>query len=98
MKRYANYVKGRCSHREYYGQFVTDRYIEAVVRYVGEERILSCKSVDDIPLRVWDESPRFLSIGAKMKRAGDWLSLSSCVCLAKEAAKQFKEKNQNKNI
>ena len=88
-------MNGACTHAEYYGQFVTPEIIKTVADDIGVERIK--KSTDahlnDIPLHQWDrqaQAPAFAGLGAALKAAGDTLSLSSIVCVAKVAAKQIK--------
>lgn len=88
-----DYMKGRATHAEYYGQFVDDHTRNWVLTVIGLERLL--KSTDeylnDIPLDWWDSYARgFPShIGDKVRAAGDFVSLATVVCIAKQAAKQI---------
>jgi len=84
-------------HRTYYAQFVSDSLRNSVVSVIGEAAIL--RSVDphmnDIPLRLWDNLDHFIRpIGARINNringSSVW-SLSDTVCVAKEAARQFKD-------
>lgn len=76
-----DYLDGLCTHREYYGQFVTSYIRGVVLSNIGKDKIK--KSADehfnDIPLKLWDRLP--------LGRSG---SLSQKVCIAKEAARQIK--------
>ena len=89
-----DYIAGRCTHREYYAQYVTDE-IRALVRdRIGEARIRS--SVDahfnDIPLHLWDSLD--LYIGAKEATRSPnvkYRCAAFSVCVFKEAARQIKE-------
>ena len=78
---------GQRTHREHFSQFVTEQNIDFVVRAIGAEKII--KSTDfylnDIPLKKWDGlAPGFMRKG---------FSQSDCVCTAKEAARQYKERD-----
>lgn len=95
----ADYLAGKVSHREYYGQFVTEATIRAVVQRFGEERLLSCTNehLNDIPLHLWDRacmvnSTVILPFLNRFRDAGDYCTLSGMVCIAKEAAKQWIER------
>lgn len=88
------YLDGGATHREYYGQFVTDREIYNVSRYIGKAKILAStdEHFNDIALKKWDALPNLLSSTHQaFKEAGDWVTLSGMVCVYKEAALQIKE-------
>lgn len=81
-------------HDAYYTQFVSVEVQSYVLDAIGEERIMS--SVDphfnDIPLHTWDNlsmTIRLLTSAAR-KEAGEGNSLSSCVCIAKAAARKIR--------
>jgi hypothetical protein len=92
-----DYMSGKCTHREYYGQYVTKRVIEKVRRYVGKEAILASRDehLNDIKLAVWDGLGMFWpkSEAEKMRANGDFLTAAGKVCILKEAAQQIKESN-----
>lgn len=77
------------SHQEYYYQF-GEKVRDAVARSIGLERIQRSEDphFNDIPLRSWDElHPLIVSyVGHMLREAGDNLSLSSTVCVAKSSA------------
>lgn len=92
-KQYLDHDK---THREYYGQFVTPAMLEIVRETIGLDTIKRStdEHFNDIPLQRWDglaHQPEFREpFRLKLKEAGDTLSLSAVVCVAKEAARQMK--------
>ena len=77
-----NYIDKKCTHSEYYAQFVIDVYKARVNN-------LDLKST---PLVVWDNLPNIYSTtNDKMKQCGDYLTLSGKVCIYKEARRQLDE-------
>ena len=86
------------THEQYYGQFVTKEIKEAIIRRIGKGAILMSNDphFNDIELGIWDNvlTPVSPSIRKAIKAAGDQFSLSSLVCIAKEAARQIKEEGQ----
>lgn len=101
-----DYLEKRCTHDEYYSQFVTRRLIYYVKKYIGDDRIK--KSTDpyfnDIPLSIWDAMSSVASLintklwkqcenvtyGEEYKNNFLW-SKASQVCIAKQAARIIKE-------
>lgn len=89
-----DYMDRKVSHREYYGQFVTPTIFDMVCRYIGIKRIMASKdpeNFNDIPLYLWDNLAGGYLQRDALKEAGDGPSLSSGVCILKEAARQLKE-------
>jgi hypothetical protein len=84
-------------HRAYYGQFVTDKVRDVVLRCIGADVIKASTDPDlnDIPLAKWDcmVTCRMMpaSVAVALKDAGDSLTLGSGVCILKEAARQIRE-------
>jgi hypothetical protein len=95
-----DYLNKKCTHDEYYGQFVTDGFISTVCNIIGKKKILESTDphLNDIPLTKWDAivHNRMLPLGTgeKMKEAGDYLTPSGGVCIAKCAARRIKEAGQ----
>ncbi len=87
------YMDHDCSHRDYYGQFVTDAVKARVLRVVGRERLAEStdEHLNDIPLRVWDALGAVGTTAQWDATEGDWPSMAGRVCIYKEAAKQLKE-------
>lgn len=52
------YLANECTHREYYGQFVTDEIKQAVLRTFSKEELVQAFKDDEhfnnLPLRKWD--------------------------------------------
>ena len=89
-------LANECTHREYYAQFVTPANKADVVRMFGMKALLDStdKHLNDLPLRKWDTLSTY-NVAAKMKEAGDYLTLSSVVCINKEAARQVIEEHKH---
>ena len=85
-------MNGECTHREYYGQYVTARHKNHLTDRISETRIIMSKDehLNDIPLKEWDNLPVFTGFGQKkLEENGDSLTLSTKVCIYKETAKQI---------
>ncbi len=89
-----------CTHREYYAQFVTNITKQRVLRTIGnKERLKEHFKLeseeffhpDKIQIKTWDKFSVISTEADKMREAGDYLTLSGIVCIAKEAAKQIVE-------
>ena len=79
-----DYLDKKCSHSEYYSQWVTDATRATVTRNFGQKINQSADSFfNDIPLIEWDR----LAFG--LSRSPD-NSLASRVCVLKEAARQIR--------
>ena len=85
----------RALHRAYYAQFVNERTISYVVRVIGADRLLRARDehLNNIPLGKWDAMVSSLPVAAPMKDFGDYYTLGNCVCIAKEAARQYIERH-----
>lgn len=82
-------LKNTCTHRQYYAQAVTPSIIKFVVRIIGAKAILQSTDeyFNDIPLRNWDKLHPVINSRHRL----DWHSISTSICIAKEAARQYKE-------
>lgn len=87
---------GTAAHRRYFGQFVTPATIQTVIRSLGHDRLMASSDphLNDIPLSWWDRMTPALPGSAGFKKAGDYYTLANGVCLAKEAARQYIEKQK----
>jgi hypothetical protein len=87
-------LNNKCSHREYYGQFVSNYTLRRVGERFGLDRLVKAyhedKSFNTIPLKEWDMIAIMLEI--PMEDCGDTLTLSGAVCIAKEAARLLVER------
>jgi hypothetical protein len=85
------------THRVYYAQFVNDSVRNIVECSIGKKHILASQDphFNDIALRHWDNlQPYIMSAcgrGLADANGSGGVSLSDCVCVAKEAARQIKE-------
>ena len=80
-----DYLDDKCSHREYYGQFVTNSH-KALVKSFNVD------GSNKTPLYVWDGLP-FITLAISMGSVGDSPTLAGKVCIFKEACRQTKEEN-----
>ena len=94
-----DYMDNKCSHREYYGQFVDAAVRNTVSKYIGRDTILKCRdneNFSDISLVEWDRLELAIryAVGSLIAKANGTggISLSDCVCVAKEAARQIYER------
>ena len=94
-----DYIDGKCTFDDYYGQFVTDTIRFIVEGTIGVERIMRSTDphLNDISLYSWDRLEPLIKplIKEQMKKAGDHVALSSVVCVAKTAAKLIRKDIQN---
>lgn len=83
-------------HRQYYAQFVDERTIREIVSYIGADRILAstCRHLNDIDSREWDNAARNIHLAIRFKDVDDYPTLAGLVCVAKEAARQFIDKQK----
>lgn len=88
-----DYVNGKVTHRDYYGQFVTPEAKAIVITSIPVELLIAStdRHFNDIPLQEWDRMPAPRFLNEKMKRCGDYLTLAGKVCILKEAARQIVE-------
>ncbi len=92
-----DYLGRKCTHRQYYAQFVGTKERQLVSRRFGVSYLKTSFAYDEyfnnIPLSNWDA----LSVNrrADMKAAGDYQTLAGAVCILKEAARQVCEQETN---
>jgi hypothetical protein len=104
-----DYMNGRCTHSEYYAQFITPEIQSAVLNTIPTKRIVESKDphFNDIAMKHWDsifgivgppQGPftiyRQFGLYKKLKEHGDGLSCASAVCIAKEFARQVRNSYQ----
>ena len=99
LRRYRPNEEGRALHRQYYAQLVHEGVIGYVVRSIGHERLLASTDpyLNDIPLHLWDRAALLLPTDALARRfedLGDRRSLAGMVCVLKEAARQYIERQR----
>jgi hypothetical protein len=83
------------AHRKYYAQFVNPRTIAFVVNWIGADKLKASTDphMNDIPLGRWDRMVNMLPLAIRHETVGDYYTLGNCVCIAKEAARQWLEAN-----
>lgn len=93
-----DYLYKKCDHDQYYSQFVTDSIINLVERRIGLDTILDSTDewFNDIPLKRWDELVFYIQplVNSEViiKTQEGW-SISTGVCIAKQAAKMLREQH-----
>ena len=88
-------IDGKCTHQQYYAQFVTGEIKMMVVLNFGLDTLKQAyqedRTFNTIPLRRWDLLGIFLNVPTmhdKFKQHQDFISQASIVCVLKEAARQ----------
>ena len=87
-------LEGRCSHREFFAQFVDQAIIQLVHNLVGTGRVMSSKDewFRDIHAKKWRSIARFVPATPIFRANGSGgVSISDRVCVLKEAASQIRE-------
>lgn len=99
MAEYSGMTKEQAkdAHRRYFGQLVTDGTISRVLTGIGADRLLAAKDehLNDIPLVMWDRLATQCGGSADFAKIGDYYTLANGVCLLKEAARQWIDKQSN---
>lgn len=93
-----DYIENRCTHRQYYGQFVTDRHKNLVISRFDaaelKEAFIKDEHLNLIRLVEWDNLTTIMindSSNKALKDSGDYVTLCGRVCILKEAARQVVE-------
>lgn len=57
-----DYLNGKATHREYYGQFVNESVKSKVLKTIGKDKLLAStdEHLNDIPMKKWDSIAGFL--------------------------------------
>jgi hypothetical protein len=93
----ADYLDRKCTHQEYYRQFVTPYVLEMVRAKFGEARLRENTDpyFNDIPISRWDAMHNHLGAGAYglLTRANGYGAYSQheTVCIVKAAAEMIRE-------
>lgn len=93
MKTRKDYLDGKCTHAEYYAQFVTPGITARVSSRIGIERLKQStdQHLNDIPLGTWDNlfdgAP--MEVTKRLRECGDYPTKAGLVCIAKTAAFQL---------
>jgi hypothetical protein len=88
----AEYMNHDCTHRKYYGQFVTDSILSYIKVIIGERALLESKDehLNDIKIKLWDDMHYSIRNMVNQKKwvkatGTSGFSLSDTVCIAKTA-------------
>lgn len=89
-----DYLDSKCTHSEYYGQFVGSYTKSLIVSVFGVDKIKELfkedANLNNVPLYKWDLlAGRFDSPVQKMRDLGDYPTLAGKVCILKESARQI---------
>lgn len=92
-------MSSKCSHREFYSQFVTNYHKRIVLNAFGLERLkkhfelvaFNTLAKGRIEIDEWNRLAPLVTVN--MKPCGSYLTLVGQVCILKEAAKQVVEKS-----
>jgi hypothetical protein len=86
-----DYLSHKCTHSEYYSQFVTSHTLKLVNDIFGKDHLKECytkdQNLNNIPLYKWDNLALFVNCDKALKECGDFSSLAGKVCILKESAK-----------
>lgn len=92
-----DYMSKRCTHRQYYAQFVTPTILWTVRHRFTEAEIRASKDphFNNLPLAKWDAIAQVMRQETSVRNEyGDgkltW-SLAGAICILKEAAQQIRE-------
>lgn len=97
----ADYMSKKCSHHEYYSQFVTQGMKDIILSKYTPEQLKACyeqdRNLNNIPLKWWDSYEGFFKqhIARTNKRLNGQNTWSSCehTCSMKAAALQIINKD-----
>ena len=91
-----DYIARKCTHREYFGQYVNENVRGGVLAVMGETRLMSAwreeTTFNTIPLYKWDALGIAFNFLKPMRERHDMPTLENKVCILKEAALQIVEK------
>jgi len=91
MKTRQDYLNQKCTHSEYYAQFVTESTKRILLSRISKKELVEAlredPNLNSIKLTIWDGIG--LSVTVNMKEYGDTLTKSGRVCILKEAARQI---------
>ena len=91
-----DYLDSRCTHEQYYDQYVNLHVKNIVAGGIGRLTIVHSTdpNFNDIALQQWDNLQNLLmgAVGRQRFRdLGDVPTINGCVCIAKAAARQIRD-------
>lgn len=97
-----DYMDKKCTHRQYYAQFVDDRVKQRVLAIFSKEQLTKAFQEDKhfntsyTPLSKWDTAGyEPFPVADDLKKYDDFLTQAGIVCILKEAAEQIIEEEQD---
>lgn len=92
MYKRKDYMSGKCTHEQYYNQFINDNIKLLLKDSIDINKIKKSKDkhFNDIPLEWWDRIRLTCDVVDMLKQAGDYYTLSGQVCILKQAARQIR--------
>lgn len=96
-----DFLGGKCTHEQYYAQFVTTSVEYHVGTKIGVERIIKSNSFggnfNDIPLKEWTDLGYGLRkhVAPLLKEAGHYTTAATMVCILKAAARKIRKEYRN---
>lgn len=85
------YMENKCTHKEYYDQFITPAGIELVSKSVAFKKLMKNNSEDlsSVTINFWDLIGTAHDAVALLNSKGDTWSLASAVCINKAIAEHI---------
>lgn len=94
----SDYMDGKVTHSDYYGQFVTPAVTALVVGTLNDAVLRSNDPhLNDVPLHRWDRLAAFVpdeSLRMIAAASTGGVSLSDRVCVLKEAARRLRDQSR----
>lgn len=83
-----DYLDGKCSHDDYYGEIVEECGVVISERTMEMVRRSTDPHFNDIALQHWDQLGETISCSRALRERGDYLTKAGAVCIVKQAAKR----------
>lgn len=91
-----DYMSSKCTHREYYGQLVTQSIKDHLNCAIPDSIAQSTHEVfSDISLDTWDRIGATYDLRNEFESLGDFRTQAGIICVLKEAAQQIREESRN---
>lgn len=86
-----DYMADKCTHEQYYAQFINDAGIEMVKKSQAYKTLIKkgTKDVSKVEAEVWDRIGTAGEAANLLKQLGDFWTLSAAICINKAIARQL---------